>query len=254
MGVYNAQITNVGFQGALSLPPTTTGGSITLTPGFGSNPNSLSGSLPGLGRYYLDGTGNVVGMSAASSTTPAVTSNVGTYSVNVDCSGNVKLTNGAAYDIFVASDGTLITDVRTDSTGGGEQGILRRAASCVTLNYPGNYTFAINGGTKQTPTGGTSGTYAYSATGTLNLNGSGSFTMAETLVTASGAARSTSTGSYTVGADCSVNLTFSTASGANSTSFVAPNSFRFLMTDASSGLLSVQPDSATTLTGTLSAQ
>jgi hypothetical protein len=51
-----------------------------------------------------------------------------------------------------------------------------------------------------------------------------------------------------------VSLKFSTTAGANSSNFVAPSSLRVLMVNSSSGLLALQPDSNTTLTGTLSAQ
>ena len=251
-GVYNAQITNIGFQSAVALPPNTTGTPVVVV-GFGGNPNSLSGSLAGLGRYYFDGTGNIIGVTAASSSSPAMSTSLGTYTVNVDCSGSAKLTSGAAYDLFVGSSGTSVVDVRTDAAGGGEQGVLQRAGSCVTLSYPGSYAFAISGGAKQTVSG-TSGTYPYSAAGTLNLSGSGTFTMAESLFNASGVTRSTASGTYTVGGDCSVSLTFSKDTGSNSSNFVAPSSFKFLMTDASNGLLAIQPDSATTITGTLSSQ
>jgi len=252
-GVYNAELTNIGFLGALTLPPTTTGPGVVVV-GFGNNPNSLSGALPGLGRYFFDGTGNIVGLTAASSNSPAVNLNLGTYTVNVDCSASAKLTSGAAYDLYLASDSTTALYVRTDNAGGGEQGILKRGGACVTLNYPGTYAFAAGGGSTQTPASGTSGMYPYSAAGVLNLNGSGAFTLSESLFTVSGVQRSTATGTYAVGGDCSVSLTFSSASGANSSNFTAPSSFRFLMTDASNGLLSLQPDNATTLTGTVTAQ
>jgi hypothetical protein len=262
-GVYNAQITTAGFQGVVTLPPTTTTGTIV---GFGSNPNSLTGSLPGLGRYYFDGTGNIIGITAATSTSPTVNTNVGTYSVNADCSGSVKLTSGANYDLFVAVggnqgivnsqtlSGTQALFVRTDATGGGEAGTLRNGGSCVNLNYPGTFIFQVGGGSKQTPASGTQAFYPYSVAGNLTLDGSGNFSIAETLSNGSGIARYTATGTYTVGADCSVTLKFSTTTGANSTNFVAPTSFRFLMVDPTTGLLAVQPDANTTITGVLIAQ
>jgi hypothetical protein len=252
-GVYNAQVTNIGFQAVVALPPTTSG-TITVI-GLASNPNSLSGSLPGLGRYFFDGTGNIVGVSAASSTSPAMSTNVGTYTVNADCSGSLKLTSGASYDVFLATSGTQIQYVRTDPNGNAEAGILRRAGSCVTLSSPSNFAFEVGGSTKQTPPSGTSAPYPYSAAGTLSLSGSGAFTMAQSLVTSAGVQRSTSSGSYTVGGDCSVTLKFDTTTpGASSTGFVAPTSFRALMVDATTGMLIIQPDANTSLAGTLIAQ
>lgn len=254
-GVYNAQATNIALQSVLkglpTLPPTTTTATVI---GFTSNPNSLSGSLPGLGRYYLDGTGNVVGLTVATSTVPAVNTTIGKYSVNVDCSGSVTLTSGAAYDVYLSGNGSTLQYVRTDSSAGGEIGVLRRASSCVNLNYPSGYTFEFEGSRNQTATSGTTAQGPYSAIGSLSLNGSGVFTMSQSLYNASGVQRSTSSGSYTVGNDCSVTLSFSSATGASSTGFVAPVSFRILMTDATGGLLSTQPDANTTLTGAVTAQ
>jgi len=66
--------------------------------------------------------------------------------------------------------------------------------------------------------------------------------------------RSTSAGTYTVGQDCSLNLKFSSAAGANSSNFTAPMSFRVLMTDSTTGEVSVQTDSTNTLTGMIRAQ
>jgi hypothetical protein len=253
-GAYDAQVSNIGFQSVLQpaavLPPGTTTATVI---GFASNPNSLSGSLPGLGRYYFDGTGNVLGMTVATSTVPSTNLNVGTYSVNVDCSGTVKLTTGAAYDVFLAGNGSQALYTRTDTGGGGETGVLARSGSCVNLNYPGTFAYQFGGGSKQTSTNG-AGTYNYSAAGTVSLSGSGTFTMAQSLYNATGLQRSTSSGTYTVGADCSVSLKFGTTSDAASANFVAPTSFRFLMLDATNGLLAVQPDSSTTVTGTLVAQ
>jgi hypothetical protein len=254
-GVYNVEATNVAVQNLLkplpSNPPTTTAGTVI---GFTSNPNSLSGSVPGLGRYYLDGTGNVVGMTVAASNTPAVSTNIGKYSVNTDCSGNITLTSGAAYDIYLAGNGSTINYVRTDASSGGELGVLTRVSACVNLNYPGTFTFTIEGNRVQTPTGGTAAQGIYSTIGSLSLNGSGMFTMSQSLYNASGIQRSTSSGTYTVGGDCSVSLSFSSATGASSSNFVAPTSFKLLMIDATTGFISTQPDSTTTLTGTLIAQ
>jgi hypothetical protein len=239
------------LQGLATLPPTTTGATVL---GFVSNPASLSGNVPGLGRFYLDGTGIIVGVTAASSTTPAVSTNVGKYNVNTDCSGSASFTSGAAYDISISNNGSEVQYIRTDSAAGGEVGVLLRASSCVNLNYPGTFTFAYGGSQNQTSASGTSAQGTYSAIGILALNGSGAFNMSQSLYNATGVQRSTSSGSYTVGGDCSVALSFSTASGSSSTGFVAPTSFRILMVNSTTGLLSTQPDAKTTLTGSVTAQ
>jgi hypothetical protein len=245
-GTYNVEVGSIGFQGAITLPPTTTTAAVI---GFANNPNSLSGKIAGLGRYYFDGTGNIIGVTAASSTSPAVTLNVGTFSVNTDCSASVKFTSGAAYDLYLANNGQQAVYVRTDPLGGSEFGILRGAGSCVNLN--GSYTFQVGGVSTQSPTSGPTGAYAYSAAGTLALDGIGNFNLAQSLVTSAGPQKSTASGTYTVGGDCSVTLKFNST---GNSSFVIPASFKILMIDSSTGMVAVQPDSTNTLTGTLTGQ
>ncbi|MCU1234259.1 MAG: hypothetical protein JWP63_2226 [Candidatus Solibacter sp.] len=257
-GVYDAQGTNVALQNLIrpivSVPPTTTNAAVV---GFLNNPASLNGtSIPGAGRYYLDGTGNVTGLTAASSTLPAININVGTYTVNNDCSGRVTFTSGAAYDIYLSFGGTVVKYLRTDGSAGGEVGLLQRANSCVNLTYGGSFTFQVGGGSTQptSTTGGTTALAPYSSVGAFTLNGNGGFAMTQSLLTATGVQRSTSIGTYTLSGDCTLTLSFATATGSNSTNFVAPSSFRVLMVDSTSGLLTVQPDANTTLTGTVDSQ
>ena len=245
-GTYNVQVSSIGFQGAITLPPTTTAAPVI---GFANNPNSLSGKIAGLGRYYFDGTGNIIGVTAASSTSPAVALNVGTYSVNLDCSASAKFTSGASYDMYLAATSQEALYVRTDALGGSEFGILRRAGACFALN--GTYTFQVGGVSTQSPTGGPTGAYAYSAAGSLALDGIGNFNLAQSLVTSAGPQKSTASGTYTVGGDCSVTLKFNAP--ANS-AFVVPASFKILMIDSTTGMIALQPDSTNTLTGTLVGQ
>jgi len=254
LGLYNAQITNINMQDVLqSMQASASSAAATDTAriaGFAANDNSLSGNLPALGRYYFDGAGNIVGVSTGR--TPFNLA-IGKYTVSADCTGKVTLTSGAAYDFVLSNSGRQVTYLRTDTSSGGNVGVLRRAASCVGLSYPSSFTFAVAGGSKQADSSGAFG--PYSAIGVMNLTGStGQFNMTETLYKSSGVVRSTASGTYTVGVDCSVSFKFSTSAGANSSNFVAPASFRALMQDSSNGLLVLQPDANTTLTGTLTAQ
>jgi len=67
--------------------------------------------------------------------------------------------------------------------------------------------------------------------------------------------RSTASGSYTVGQDCSLTLSFGSAlPNSTSSNFVAPTSFRVLMTDSNTGQLSLQTEAGNTLTGSFVAQ
>ncbi|HJZ97437.1 MAG TPA: hypothetical protein VKE70_13095 [Candidatus Solibacter sp.] len=259
LGLYNAELLNANTQSLMqdanaAVAAAATPAASTTTPkaaGLAANDSSLTGNTPALGRYYFDAAGNIVGLS-----TGKVQFNiaVGKYTVNTDCTGRITLSSGAAYDFVVSNGGRDLTYVRTDADGGGNIGVLRRGGSCLSLNYPNGFTFAVAGGSKQTDSTGATLFAPYSVIGVINVDGKGQFNLSESIYKTGGVVRSTASGTYTVGADCSVSLKFSTAAGANSSNFVAPSSFRALMVNSATGLLAIQPDANTTLTGTLSAQ
>jgi hypothetical protein len=254
LGIYDAQLSNINTQNIIaSLAASTPSANATATKaaGIAGNDNSLSGNVPAMGRYYLDGAGNIIGLSTGRT---AFNLAVGKYTVNTDCTGRITLGSGATYDFVLANGGRELTFLRTDADGGGNVGVARRAGSCVALNYPNGFTFSVGGGSQQQDSSGAAALAPYSAVGIINVNGNGNFTMSESVYKNGGVTRSTAIGTYTVGTDCSVSLKFSTTAGANSSNFVAPSSLRVLMVNSSSGLLALQPDSNTTLTGTLSAQ
>ena len=279
LGTYNAENQNVSLQSVLQgLKPaggTTTGTGTTGSTGTGSatttatvvglndNANSLAGNQPGLGRFYFDGAGNIVGAGTAATNNAGLTMTVGKYSVNEICTGSITLDSGATYDLVIGSKGDIAAFVRTDSnTGAGDAGSLQRSSSCQSLNYAGNFSFALAGTRKVTAAAGTgdtttpSATYqAYSAIGTLRIDGVGTFTMTQNSYNNSAVQRATSRGTYTVGQDCSLGLKFDTTTpGASSTNFVAPASFRVQMIDSANGFLSVQTEAGNTLTGSVVAQ
>jgi hypothetical protein len=255
LGLYNAELVNANTQHLLQSANSTATAQTANPPakaaGFAANDNSLNGNTPALGRYYFDASGNIVGLSTGKTQFNLA---VGKYTVNTDCTGKITLSSGAAYDLVVSNGGRTVTYLRTDADGGGNVGVLQRAGTCLSLNYPNGFTFAVAGGSKQTDSTGATTLAPYSMVGVLNVNGNGSFNLSESIYKTGGVVRSTAQGTYSVGADCSVTLKFSTTAGANSSNFAAPSSFRVLMTNSSAGLLAIQPDSDTTLTGTLSAQ
>src|SRR5437899_2791529 len=96
MGNYDAQVSNMNLQNVLqavnSTGTTVTPATTPTTPiivGFGSNPRSLSGTMPGTSRFFFDGNGTIVGQTAASNG-GTLTTAVGTYNVNVDCTATIS--------------------------------------------------------------------------------------------------------------------------------------------------------------------
>src|SRR5689334_2880211 len=95
-GTYNAQISSLPLQNLILAIGGATGGSTSATnatsSGFVNSSNSLSGKTPGLGRYFFDGTGNIVGQMTTGNRSMSTV--VGTYSVSDDCTATLKLNTG----------------------------------------------------------------------------------------------------------------------------------------------------------------
>src|SRR5215472_8373566 len=150
LGTYNAQVSNLNLQSLLQAangsapavtPPATSPPAVV---GFGSNPRSLSGSMPGASRFFFDGNGNIVGQTAITGGGTTSTA-VGTYSVALDCTATMTLSGGATFDAVVAGAGSTVLFLETDSSGNASIGSLRRSASCVSLSYPQSFGFSFSG-------------------------------------------------------------------------------------------------------------
>jgi len=267
-GTYSVQVGNSSIMALANTlnadPAATTPAPPPPTGGFGDNPNSLGGSMPGLGRFFLNGEGAVTGqmVNASGFTTNA---SVGTYSVNYDCTATISLTTGQRYNAIVADGGNRVLFVETDTAGIGIVGVMQRSAnSCAgPVGSPLSFAFSSSGLQKVTPTStgtgtgtgtGTTTTPAsrfalYSTIGSVTLNNDGSFSL-RGWTTANGASQSVTTeGRYTISTDCSLRLTFNSPTAAG-----APTSLRGFLSSDSTGLFSVQADTSTTITGELIVQ
>lgn len=280
LGNYNAQISSNNLQNVLNAMnnsgSTVTPSGTAATPavvGFANNPRSLSGTMPGTSRFYFDGNGTIVGNSTTSNGGTFSTA-VGSYTVNLDCTATITMaasTNaagatvpGATFDAVLTDGGKSALFVETDSTGMGTVGTLQKASSCVGLNYPQSFGFSFSGATQQAASssgsGNGNGTAAagafvpFSEIGTISTSGDGSFSLTMTSVNNGAVTRSRAGGTYTVGADCSLKLSFSSAFPGTTANFRAPVSLGGLTTDSSQGLLVLQPDANTSLTGTFVVQ
>ena len=260
LGTYNAEVTSLNLQNVLqAVNNTDRTTSPTTTPavvGFGSNPRSLSGTTPGASRLYFDGNGTIVGATALSTGTMSVAA--GTYSVNLDCTATISLATGSSFDAIIAGGGRQVLFVETDSTGTGSTGILERASSCVSLSYPQSFGFSCSGALQAaastTGTGGTTTTAAaqfmpFSLLGTISTDGNGNFTYTQTAVTNGAVSRAKAGGTYSVGADCSVKLSFSANSPGTTANFKSPGTLSGLTTDSTGGVPVLQTDPNTAYTG-----
>ncbi|HJZ97508.1 MAG TPA: hypothetical protein VKE70_13455 [Candidatus Solibacter sp.] len=271
VGYYNAEVTNLNLQNTLQSLNNPGGSTVTpaggtATPaviGFGSNPRSISGALPGASRFFFDGAGMIVGVSTASNGS-TFSSQAGSYTVNTDCTATLSLNGGATFDAVLADSGKQIVFVETDSSAMGAVGRLQKASSCVNLNYPQNYAFSFSGAAAMTgaaTSGGATGSTpaattfgAFSEIGTFSTDGNGNFSLSQTTIANGTVTRSKGGGTYTIGADCSLKLSFSSSFPGTTANFKAPSSLNALSSDFSGGVLVQQNDANTVVTGTFIVQ
>jgi hypothetical protein len=251
-----------------------TTGSVT-NPGFASNPFSLNGALPGISRFFFDGNGNIIGKN------PSITNanvNAGSYTINTDCTATIKLATGQNFNAVVVNGGAQVLFQQSDANSGGAVGSLNRSTDvCLDpTNFPASFGFSFfgaqqtnattGGATGATGTTGSTGTTGptpnfmpFSAVGQIQLNADGSFSLHEWISQNGKVQPVTTTGTYKIGSDCSLSLSFASSSGGTTGavgggSFTAPVMFRGALVNATSGLLVVQPDALTTVTGQFVAQ
>jgi hypothetical protein len=290
MGVYNAQISSSGLMNVLNTinsgvtaPTTGTVGAAANPGGFGNNPNSLTGKIPGLGRYLLDGNGNINGTPPG--TTGFVT--IGTYTVNDDCSATMSLNTGETFNAIVAANGSRVLFIESDATGGGAIGELDLATTACIAGAGGPQTFAFNiFGAQQVspPSTGTSptaslgsifgsnlasslaaaGTVPTSVTlqptaalGSITLDGQGNFSLSEWMYASGSLKPVKASGTYSFGMNCNLTLSFNPATGATTgSSGSTPASVQGIIVSSSTGLLTFQTDQVATdiVTGQLVGQ
>ena len=243
------------------------------TGGFGANPNSLSGSTPGLGRFYFSGSGVITGQATNSG---GFTSNVqvGTYNVNYDCTATISLTAaanangttdpnaaGTSFNALVVDSGNRVLFLETDSAGLGIVGSMDRASSQCNPQLGAPLSFGLNSTAVQrttaSPNGSSAGNPAattsryalYSTLGAISLDPNGGFSLRGWVTSGTSVQSVTAGGSYTIGTDCSLRLTFASPTAAG-----VPTSLRGIIINQQAGVFSIQPDNSTTLTGAFASQ
>jgi hypothetical protein len=264
IGTYNVQISSAALTGVLNAlnAPSPSGGSTgstgsgssgatasqTVNPGgFGNNPKSFGGATPGVGRYYLDGNGNIVGQGTGNQTQAII----GSYTVNTDCTVTMSLQTGETFNAVASADGSTILFVQSNAGQGGAVGeFVRGSAMCPSGSGVRTFGFSAFGakviqsgsGSTAAPTFGPA-----SAVGIIALNDQGGFNLQQWSYTTSGFKQTVSTGSYTIGSDCNLHLTFAstTASGGTTGSVSSPMSFSgLLITDLTGQLNGVVVEQA----------
>ena len=258
-GTYSVQIENLSLVGTLAVvnaPPATgtnpsTPAPVAPTGGFGNHPNSLGGPTPGLGRFFFDGNGVIVGQTTAGATNV----NVGTYSVNYDCTATLRLDSGQSYNAIVTGGGNGVLFIETDTAGAGVVGRMTRSSnSCPSSIGPASsFGFSLAGAQRMAAASSSgspnSAFKPYSTLGSVQLNSDGGFSLRSWQFSNGTLQTVSSTGTYSIGNDCSVRLTFApTATGSPS-----PIALRVFLVDQETGILTAQPD-ASKLTGSFVAQ
>jgi hypothetical protein len=178
---------------------------------FTNSPFGPAGSSPYGAQFFFDGQGNIIGP-VASATQASTT--VGTYNVNLDCSATMSLTGGATFNAVVVDGGAGVLFMQNNAGSGGAVGTLQRATSICLANSPQSLGFSLFGAQKAS--GGTT-LNPVSAVGRLQLNGQGGFVMQQWAYQYGKTTATTLSGTYVVGSDCSLALTFSPSSAGGAT-------------------------------------
>jgi hypothetical protein len=199
----------------------------------------------GLATVFLDGSGNLFGDAAlivdgAWSEGPVT----GAYNVNDDCSLSITLTDSGGgtqhFDGVVVNRGDGANLLQTDQ-GVAMSGSLRHARGfCQTSDIGGGFGFRNSG------TMADSG--AFTSIGSINLDGQGNVTAAESRFGSGAYSQVTSAGSITVNSDCSLNLTLA----ANTDGSL--QNYRGIILNSTKDMFLLRSDDGATVTGTVIAQ
>jgi hypothetical protein len=147
-GTYTAQVSGTSYMNALTA--LNSSGAVTGSPssaGFADNPYSLGGSLPGVSRFILDGSGNIIGQDPTRPDAPDARVNAGTYSVDSTCMGTFKLVTGQSFSAVVVGGGSQVFLLENDAdTGGVVVSLAKPATSCgAGSTLPDSFGFSFNG-------------------------------------------------------------------------------------------------------------
>ncbi len=99
----------------------------------------------------------------------------------------------------------------------------------------------------------------YTAVGILNLDGNGNFTASVYQYASTGTQTLAGNGTYTVGANCTLNLSFAKPAAGSTGAITPPAAFSVLLgtatgTNATNGLVSLQPTSGQVISGVVISQ
>lgn len=235
--------------------------SMNNTTGNGGTGNGGTGT----GAGGNGGTGTTGGTGSGSGT--GTTGGTGTGSGTTGSSGGAGShdTTGAS-----GNGGTGTTGTGTGATGSGTGTTGTGTGATGGNGGSGTGTGATGGtGTGTTGTGTTANAVSfapYGAVGELQLNGNGGFMMKEWIFQNGANTPVTASGSYTVGTDCSLSLSFAApnltsgattgalGSGTKIAPVTAPVTFRGALVNSNTGVIIIQPNSFSTITGEFVAQ
>ena len=225
-----------------------------VKPSSPSGGSSIGPALT-LNRLVFDGQGSVYGTEAANGNGNLTQWQVaGSYAVNTDCTVVMALTDTAGsqqnFNGVLVSGGDRAYLARVD-VGFALSGALERARnSCTAADFSGTYGFRRSGATLSASAVAPAAASVPSvdSVGLINADGNGSFSMTESLAGSGASGWSASTGTYTVGDDCSVTLTFDATAAAGAASVQGT------LTNNRGALFSIETRSSIPVAGSFSVQ
>ena len=210
----------------------------------------------GLTRLVFDGQGTVTGSATFDATAAASRSQItGTYSVNTDCTISLALTNTLAgqqnWNGVLVAGGDRVYLAQIDTAAPFSGSVERARALCTAADFNGSYGFRRSGVTLAASAGAANAaaTTSSDSVGFISADGIGSFSLSESIAGSGSAGWNVSTGTYTIGEDCSVTLTFDASPGSGAAAVIQGT-----LTNNHAGLVTIETRSNLPVAGSFAAQ
>jgi hypothetical protein len=223
-----------------------------------SGSTTISGTetpVVGIARIKFDGHGAVSGVSTVNFNGLLLGNPVtGTYKVNSDCSLALNLQDDSgAFQHFAGKivRGTNRIIVRQTDTGTGERGVIVKTTdACQSANLQGRYTFTLSGAFTPLAAGGLTG--PISASGTIDADGAGKFTLTRTVARNGTSIPLTTPGTFEVASDCFTTLEFTLPAAPGGTEL--PIKMRGVLVQDGRELLAIGADPGETVSAQFTAR
>jgi hypothetical protein len=196
-------------------------------------------SVAEAGTLTADGNGHLTGSDTNSQGGQAQSQTfTGTFTANSDCTGRASTTDSLGttghFNIVIVDDGQQILFIESDAGVAVSGSAKRQATNCTTQTISGPYGYAITGWTYDSCGNG----WGFAESGKVVADGTGGLSLEATVSQTGNISNGTSSGNYSVNADCTGTATFNNSAHLD-----------FVIVDSGREVQFVQTDTNTTVTG-----